>query len=283
VTVRLAGDFQSTLTEASKSTLLELARTLKPYSQAIVLVGGWVPYLLIEENPREGPPFSHVGSIDIDFVIDPGQIGDDEYRTVVELIHDVGWRDIPGKRFSFERTVPQHGGRSNDIQVDFLTCEPASSRKAPRHRKLQADLEARTMRGAELALAHRAPRRMQGTLPGGAETDVELLMLDVVGCLGTKGIALGERFKQKDAYDIVSILDNYGKGVSEIAGLVRPFASEPLLSEALEIVATKFRTEHSEGPVWYAEFIGGDPDAQARASQRAHQLVSEFASLVASG
>jgi hypothetical protein len=282
MTVRLAGEYESTLTGASRSALLELARTLMPYSEALVLVGGWVSYLLIEEHPSEGDSFVHVGSIDIDFVIDPEQIGEDEYRTVVERIRDVGWREVPGKRFSFVRAVPVLDGGSREINVDFLTCSPAGDGKVHRHRKLQHDLEARTMHGAELALTHRVRRRMEGKLPGGADSNVEFLMLDVVGCLGTKAIALGERFKHKDAYDIVSVLDNYGRGVTDIAPLVKPYASEPLMEEAMVVLADKFRKEHSEGPIWYAEFVGGDCDAQQRLSQRAYQLASEFLRLLAS-
>jgi hypothetical protein len=277
---RLAGDYHSALTGASTSALLELVRALKRYTTALVLVGGWVPYLLLEEHRRGGEPLTHVGSIDIDFVVDPGQIGEDEYATIVELITAAGWREITGKRFSFERTVPGSDGVPRDIQVDFLTLAPHGPGRSHRHRPVQADLPARTMRGAELAWSHRTSRRMHGALPGGAETDVEFLMLDVVGCLGTKGIALGERFKHKDAYDIVSVLDGYGEGVGEVAPLVRPFAAEPRMAEALKVIAEKFRTERSEGPTWYAEFLGGDHASQLRSSQRAYQLVHEFGRLL---
>jgi hypothetical protein len=277
---RLAVDFTPALTAASRSALLELVRTLRPYSKALVLVGGWVPYLLLERNRRAGNSFAHIGSIDVDFVVDPGQVGEDEYATIVELIKAVGWQEIEGKRFSFERTFPGADGNARKIKVDFLTLAPDEPDRSHRHRPIQVDLQARTMRGAELALTRRTSGHMQGPLPGGAETEVEFLMLDVVGCLGTKGIALGERFKQKDAYDIVSVLDNYGEGVGEVSPLIRPFAAEPMMAEALRIIFEKFRTERSEGPMWYAEFLGGDRDSQLRSSQRAHQLVHEFARLL---
>lgn len=273
---RFAGDFEPALTTASLSALIELARTLRHYSDALVLVGGWVPYLLLAEHRREGDEFAHVGSIDIDLVVDPGGIGEDEYRTMVELIRDVGWRAVAGKRFSYERTVPCQDGTTRDIQVDFLTIPPERTGRVHRHRPIQPDLQARTMHGAELATIHRAQRRICGTLPGGAETEVEVLMLDVVGCLGTKGIALGERFKHKDAYDIVSVMDNFDGGVHEVSNQVRPFKTEPLIAESLGVISEKFRGERSEGPRWYAEFLGGDHEAQQIASQRAYQLVTEF-------
>jgi hypothetical protein len=277
---RLAVDFTPALTAASRSALLELVRTLRRYSGALVLVGGWVPYLLLEGHHRAGNSFAHVGSIDVDFVVDPGRVGEDEYSTIVELIEAVGWQAVEGKRFSFQRSIPGPDGNVHRIQVDFLTLVPDGPGRLRRHRPIQADLHARTMRGAELALTLRTSGHLQGPLPGGAETEVEFLMLDVVGCLGTKGIALGERFKQKDAYDIVSVIDNYGEGVGEISPLVRPFASQPLVAESLQTISEKFRTERSEGPVWYGEFLGGDRDSQLRSSQRAYQLVHEFARLL---
>ena len=136
------------------------------------------------------------------------------------------------------------------------------------------------MRGAELALNHREVRKLSGTLPGGAESTAEFLMLDVAGCLGTKGIALGERFKHKDAYDIVSVLDDYGSGIPEIARIVRPFRQEPIMGDAIRVLADKFRTERSEGPAWYSEFLGGDGVARETNAQRALQLAREFLRLL---
>lgn len=278
MSARLAGDFDPNLIAASKSALLELARCLKHYSKGLILVGGWVPYLLIEGRLRPGNPFTHVGSIDIDFVVDPSEVGEDEYQTIVELIRGVGWKPIEKKRFSFERSVPGADGQARDIQVDFLSTTPEGYGRKHRHRPIQPDLEARTMRGAELALRHRAPRRLSGVLPDGAETSVEFLMLDVVGSLGTKGIALGERFKHKDAYDIVTVLDDFGGGVREVSALVKPFVSEALMAEALNVIEAKFQSPRSEGPVWYAEFLAGDPASRASNTQRAFQLVAQFLS-----
>ncbi|EQD47216.1 hypothetical protein B1B_12425, partial [mine drainage metagenome] len=252
------------------------SRALKHYEDALVLVGGWVPYLLIEGNPRPGSPFTHVGSIDIDFVVDPNKVGEDEYRTIVELIRGVGWRTIAGKRFSFARAVPCPDGVTREIQVDFLTPAPSQGGRQHRHRPIQLDLQARTMRGAELALRHNAPRKLSGILPGGAESSVEFLMLDVVGCLGTKGIALGERFKHKDAYDVVAVLDDYGPGIGEIARLVKPYLEDDLLSEALRVIEEKFRTPRSEGPMWYSEFLVEDPAGREQNAARAVRIVEEF-------
>ncbi len=136
---------------------------------------------------------------------------------------------------------------------------------------------------ADFALAHSLEFSLSGTLPKGGETTVEIRMLDVVGCLGTKGVVLGERHKEKDAYDIVSVLDNYGPTIDYIASAVKPFEGESLLVRALAIMSRSFETPSKEGSVWYADFRQpGSVEERARLRQRASQVVSEFIRLVSS-
>lgn len=278
---RLAGDFDPALIDSSKSALIDLVRTLTPYSRAIILIGGWVPWLLIRDHLREGETFTHVGSIDIDFVVDPAGVPTGSSPSMTELLIAAGWARIPLKHFGFERSVVGRDQVARDIQVDFLTSAPGDEVDQYLHRELQPDFRAKTLKGAEISFKHHAPHRVSRSLPDGAEESVEVEMLDAVGCLGTKGIALGARFKHKDAYDIVSILDNYGAGVKEVADLVRPFAHEAPLSGALQVIQEKFATDRSDGPNWYADFLQpGDETSRRRLQQRAYQLSSEFFRLV---
>jgi hypothetical protein len=278
---RLAQNFDPELIDSSRRALFELVQTLTPYSRGLILIGGWVPWLLIRDHLREGESFTHVGSIDIDFVVDPAEVGAEATPTMAQLMSAVGWRPIPIKHFAFERTMRGRDGVAREIQVDFLTAAPDGEADQYLHRQLQPDLRAKTLKGAEIALRHHAPHRVYVTHPDGTEGSAQVEMLDAVGCLGTKGVALGARFKHKDAYDIVSVLDNYGSGVREVSDMVRPFAQEPLMAEALRVIQEKFSTERSDGPVWYAEFLQpGDEEARLRLQQRAFQLATEFFRLV---
>lgn len=58
-------DYTSEAVAAAKSVLVELARLLGEYRDEIVLVGGWVPELLLGDS--EVP---HTGSMDIDLALD---------------------------------------------------------------------------------------------------------------------------------------------------------------------------------------------------------------------
>jgi len=44
---RLSGDYGEPVTRASFSALMELGTVLGSYRDALVLVGGWVPYFLL--------------------------------------------------------------------------------------------------------------------------------------------------------------------------------------------------------------------------------------------
>jgi Nucleotidyl transferase AbiEii toxin, Type IV TA system len=277
MTNRTDVDFTLGLTATSRRALLELVRALHAYSEAMVLIGGWVPYLLLQSHPRDGQEFVHVGSIDIDFVLDPDAIGDDEYRTIVGLISDQGWTQNLDSKFSFLKDISGPDRVPRKIKVDFLTKQKEDGSRGRRHREVQGGLEARILDSAELALAHHAPQTIAGALPDETETEVTVEVLDVVGCIGTKAYALAGRMSNKDAYDIVSIWDNYGTGVKEVGELMRPSVGEPLVAQAVTILQKKFQTPKSEGPMWYANFLArGEATAHDRLSQRAYQLSSDF-------
>lgn len=63
-------DYGSEITNVSKSVLLELLLILRSYLHALVLVGGWAPHFLLERYQQD-KEFKHIGSVDIDFAIDP--------------------------------------------------------------------------------------------------------------------------------------------------------------------------------------------------------------------
>ena len=132
-----------------------------------------------------------------------------------------------------------------------------------------------------LAFNHSYSRKVTGLLPNSAETQVSFRMLDVVGCIGTKSIALGNRYKNKDAYDIVSLIDHYGSGIKEVAAKFSGSLKEELVTASLSNLKEKFKTQQSEGPILYAEFMqaleGEEKDSYA---QRAYIVVNELLSLL---
>jgi hypothetical protein len=102
-------------------------------------------------------------------------------------------------------------------------------------------------------------------------------MLDIVGCVGMKGVVLGSRYKEKDAYDIFSVVSQCHERPRAVAAMVAPFAGEPSMTRGLDIIRTKFITIRSDGPAWVAKFRApNDIEQQKRYQAEAFAAVSEF-------
>ncbi len=229
---RTAGDYQDGITAASRSGLAEVMTALGAYRDALVLIGGWAPYLILEQQGAQGVfqadafqgdafhvGFVHVGSIDIDFVVDPDLVDTDQYATIVQLLEDRGYAPCADSRYQFEKTIrSQQDGQEDVIRVDFLTPRPLPGQgRSHRHRQVQNDLHARSLEGAEVALTHWFWYELDAQLPDGAQTRVRLKVVDVVGALALKGLAIGDRYVEKDAYDIYALCAHY-RGGPQVGG-----------------------------------------------------------------
>ena len=279
---RTALDFDGGIGAASLSVLLELWTTLGAYRDAMVLIGGWAPYFILQAFQEPDNPFQHVGSIDIDLVLNPAAIGSREYATIVDLISQRGYRPRLNRlgrpvEFAFEREVDMPGVAEKAIvEIDFLAPEYGGTGRSRRHQVVQDDLLARKARGADVVFEHNFPYPLAGVLPDGAEAAAEIRVADVVGCLTTKGIAIGQRYAEKDAYDIYSVLANYKGGPLDAAGEVRGFLDNGLVHEAVGNIADKFRTIRASGPQWVAAFLGGSVGERERVAADTYVQVTNF-------
>jgi len=90
---RYASDYSIDITKISFSYLLELVATLGEYHDSLVLIGGWVPYFILQNFKRPTVEFNHIGSIDIDLAVDPKLFSEglDKYRTIIEHIERLGY------------------------------------------------------------------------------------------------------------------------------------------------------------------------------------------------
>lgn len=296
---RIADDYQDGVTASSRSGLAEVVIALGAYREALVLIGGWAPYLILEKSGEQGAfhgdafqdnafqgGFVHVGSIDIDFVVDPTLVDAEQYATIVQLLTDRGYKPCAESKYQFEKTIrsPQDG-QDHMIRVDFLTPRPLPGQgRSHRHREVQSDLQARTLEGAEVALTHWFWCELETRLPDGAQTRVRLKVADIVGALTLKGLAMGDRYVEKDAYDIYALCAYSPGGPQAVATALKPYMGEAPVAKGVRIIAEKFRALDAEGPTWVASFLGGgDEETRKRVQQDAFQTVSEVCRLLDNG
>ena len=111
-------DYTADAVEAAKSVLIELTHLLGEYRDNIVLIGGWVPELLIPQEPRP-----HVGSMDIDLALNHFKIREAGYKLIEDLLTSRGYYQEKEKQpFIFYRDVPL-GGSVIKVEVDLLSGE----------------------------------------------------------------------------------------------------------------------------------------------------------------
>jgi len=293
---RTARDYEDDATAASRIGLAEIMTALGAYRDALVLIGGWAPYLILEQFGERGAfqgdtfqgdafqtVFAHVGSIDIDFVVDPAIVDADRYATIVELLLSRGYEPVKDSLFQFQKIIASPvNGRPHLIRVDFLTPRPLTGEgRSHRHREIQHDLQARTLEGADVALRHWFWYEFDAQLPDGAQTRVRVKVTDVVGNLALKGIAIGERYAEKDAYDIYALGAHYRGGPAAVAAALQQFREEELVRHGLAAIAEKFRDKGAEGPTWVAVFLSeGNAESDEKIRVDAFMTIQEVLRLV---
>lgn len=239
-------DYTADAVIAAKSVLVELAHILGEYRDEIVLIGGWVPEFLLKEatNP-------HVGSMDIDLAFNHLTLGDDGYTSIGKLLLDRGY--IEGEQpFIYYRECTVEG-RGYRVQVDLLAGENEGTGKGHRTQKIQ-DIKARKARGCDLAFQMFERVKVEGRLPDGALDSAEINVASIVPFLVMKGMALHDRLKEKDAWDVYYCLRNYPDGLDGIIEEFRDQVNNELVKEGLVKLADKFASIEHIGPKSVADF-----------------------------
>jgi hypothetical protein len=92
-----------------------------------------------------------------------------------------------------------------------------------------------------------------------------------------KGIVLGERYRQKDAYDIYSVIGHCLSGPREVAGRIEPFLQEDGVQRGVQSIDSAFRDIKAEGPTWVAEFLSPvDLEERSRIQAETYSVVKDF-------
>ena len=213
----------------------------------------------------------HVGSMDIDLALDHRRIEVAGYKMIRELLLGRGY--VKGKQpFVYYRDVETEG-EATRVQVDFLSGEYAGTGKSHRHQKIQ-DLLVRKVRGCDLAFDLAQEVTVSGDLPGGGLDTVIVRVASLVPFLIMKGMALDERLKEKDAWDIYFCVLNYPGGISSLAEAFKPHREHGLVREGLEKIRKHFSSLDHMGPKFVADFEEvSDTEERARIMRDAYERV----------
>jgi hypothetical protein len=266
-------DYTAEAVEAAHRVMLELTRLLGEYQEGIVIIGGWVPELLLS-----GAGHRHTGSLDVDLALDHQALGDTGYKTILQLLLKRGYRQ--GEQpFIFFRSV-QVGNTTYDVEVDFLAGEYAGTGRSHRTQNVQ-DMHPRKARGCDLVFTRTEEISLSGTLPEGGNDSVHIRVASISTFLVMKALAMATRLKEKDAWDIYYCIRNYPGGIRSLAQEFRPLLKNKLVQEALAKIAEKFASPEHVGPKHVADFEEiTDPEERAQLQRDAHERINALLALL---
>lgn len=184
---RYEGDYSTRQVEAARRVLVDLGQVLASFGDAIVVVGGWVPDLLL---PSATP--AHIGSIDVDLALDAAKLADGRYAELLKLLLDTGRYEKGDKAFQLVSTVDlRDGDLSVRVAVEFLAPDDVLLKK--NHPKLVEGF--RVLRFPAFAAAFASPVSIDfsGPMISGASNTVRLRVASLPDFLVMKAHAIGGR------------------------------------------------------------------------------------------
>lgn len=272
---RHEGDYTDRQVEAARRVLVDIGQVLASFRDAIVVIGGWVPDLLLPTAEPE-----HVGSIDVDLALDAAKLGDGRYAELLKLLLDTGRYEKGDKDFQLVTTVDLRDGEvAVRVEVEFLA--PADVKLTKNHPKLVEGFRVLQFPACAAAFGHPESIELEGLMISGAPNTVRLRVASIPDFIIMKAHAMEGRDKPKDVYDLCYCLDEHADAISVVAADWRSRRKDSLVSGAIDILREKFETVDHYGPQQLAVFHDStDDDERAMHARRAFELVQKLLSLL---
>ncbi|MBN8709459.1 MAG: hypothetical protein BGO12_17225 [Verrucomicrobia bacterium 61-8] len=264
-------DYRHRQTEAARRVLVDVGQILASFSDCLVLVGGWIPDLLLPEADEP-----HVGSIDVDLALDARKLKEGRYAELLSLLLNTRRYQMGTKEFQLVVDVDlKDGEKPVQVEVEFLA--PKSVKLQKNKPKLLKDFRVLQADGCEAAFRNPHQLKLQGRNVGGAQNTVRLQVASLADFLVMKAHALAGRDKPKDTYDFCYCLQYSPGGLESLAEEWKTRQNEPEVAQAIEILSEKFSAPDAFGPHQLAEFHSpSDEETQAMNARRAYEWVQEF-------
>ncbi|MFL6161122.1 MAG: hypothetical protein ACJ74U_02740 [Jatrophihabitantaceae bacterium] len=143
-----------------------------------------------------------------------------------------------------------------------------------------SNLGAFNVRGAQLATQDYVEHGIEGErLNNGGLSRVVLRVVNVLPYVVLKINAFQDRHENKDAYDLVFTLANFGDDPSDAgrSAATSPVAGFDQVGAAMTLMAERFKSATHDGPAAYANFLAvtGEDQELARFRQEAFTVVRQ--------
>lgn len=265
---RHEGDYSPRQVEAAHRVLVDVGQVLGSFHDCIVVVGGWVPDLLVPDAEPK-----HIGSIDVDLALDADRLNDGRYAELLKLLLDTGRYRLGQKSFQFVIDVALDDGEG-PVRVELEFLAPTEVKMQKHHPKLVDGFRVLQFPACAAAFQQPVDKEIAGKMATGAENRVRLRVASLSDFMIMKAHAMRGRDKPKDVYDFCYCLDEYPGGIGVLGAEWLRRHAEPLVAGAIAILREKFETVNHYGPRQLTVFHDSqDPEEGERYARRAYELV----------
>jgi hypothetical protein len=254
-----ASDYSSEQVELVRATCLYVATKLGDTMDDLVIVGGLVPSLIIDQQALDEDVEPHVGTMDLDVGLQIALLDEGRYRQLSERLRDADFRMDTNE---FGNPTRQRWVITNDgtVTVDFLIQPSREGDRGGKLRDIEPDFAAIIAPGLRCAFRDRKQVTLEGRTLFGAKATRNVWACDAGAYVVLKALAFDGRGENKDAYDLYYVVRNYGAGVDDVAAKLRPLLDDADARRALAILKRDFSDPDSIGPRRVAEFVSGGRD-----------------------
>lgn len=253
-----ASEYESEQAAAVRSTCLYVATKLGDMMSDLIIVGGLVPSLIVDQESL-GDADPHVGTMDLDVDLQVALLDEGRYRTLTERLRDAG----------FEMDTNDAGNptrqrwaiaNAHRVTIDFLIPPTLPGDRGGKLRDLEPDFAAIIAPGLRCAFRDRKQVTLTGATLFGEKATRDIWVCDAGAYVVLKALAFDSRGANKDAYDLYYVVRNYGDGPFDVAAKLEPLLDDAEAQRALGVLERDFTDPEAVGPKRVSDFVLGVPD-----------------------
>jgi hypothetical protein len=259
-----ASDYAPKQVALVRAVCLFIATKLGDIMEELVVVGGLVPSLIIDQSTLSQETDTHVGTMDLDVGLSLAIFDEKRYEALAERLRRAGFVPDTNEegRLTNQRWKIKDFGH---VTVDFLIPPSDDRDRGDRLKHIQSDFAAIVTPGLRLAFIDRQRITLSGKTIIGEEASREIWVCGPGAYTVLKALAFDGRGENKDAYDLFYVLRNYGVGIGDVVDRLRPLLKESETRKTIDILKRDFLNPDGLGPRRVSEFMLGASDYEIQA------------------
>jgi hypothetical protein len=244
---------------------LYIATKLGDLRDDVVIVGGLVPSLIVPQSQLPPGKLSHIGTMDVDLGLAVAILDQQRYHELYERLRTAGFKPDVNEQGKPTNQRWRIESETQSVTVDFLIPATLDSDKGGRLRNCEEGFAAIITPGLELAFDDKRLVILEGETLHHEQAKREVWVCEAGAFTVLKALAFEGRGENKDAYDLVYLLQNYGSGINDVFLRLRPLLRNSSAQEALTVLERDFTGIENVGTKRVAEFLGDPQDETIRA------------------